>query len=165
MVKLTIPTILSRLTGLVVIAFVTFLIVAWHGSRLPKRPANISPKAAFLEVGIVPFKFSTHGDWLDCWKDDRANMNRCKYTDEMGAVYYEDFVLPYDGTSPVPEEALLIDSKRTRTFHYGITDKNIRFPLIFLENGQILLPQSDYEWGKKNVDYWVAHKSDKAPSR
>jgi hypothetical protein len=165
MVKLAIPTVLSRLLGVALTVFVAFLILAWWGSRLPKRPANVSSKGAFLEVGIVPFKFSTHGDWLACWKDDRANMDRCKYTDEKGAVYFEDFVLPYEGVSPVPEEALVIDTERTKNFHYGVTDKNIRFPLIFLQNGQILLPQSDYEWGKKNVDYWVTHKGDKAPSR
>lgn len=129
------------------------------------RPANISSKGVFLEVGVVPFKFSTHGDWLECWKDTAINMDRCKYTDEKGAVRFEDFVLPYEGVSPVPEGELVIDAGRTTSFHYGVTDKNIRLPLIYLKNGRILLPQSDYEWGKKIVDYWVAHKTEKDPTR
>jgi hypothetical protein len=165
MFKLKVPIVLVTILGMAVTAFVSFLILAWWGSRLPKRPTNISSKGAFLEVGVVPFKFSTHGDWLECWKDAGANTDRCKYTDEKGAVQFEDFVLPYEGISPVPEEELVVDTERTRSFHYGVTDKNIRFPLIFLQNGQILLPQSDYEWGKKIVDYWVTHKSDKDPRR
>jgi hypothetical protein len=139
--------------------FVVFLILAWRGTRLPRRPANISSRGAFLEVGVVPFKFFTHGDWLDCWKDVGANMDRCKYTDEKGNVYFEDYVLPYEGVSPVSEDALVIDTERTKGLHYGVTDKNSRFPLIILQNGQILLPQSDYEWGRKIVDFYVMHKN------
>jgi hypothetical protein len=163
MLKLKI--LMFRVLGLGVVAFIIFSSLMWWGSRFPKRPANISPRGVFLEVGSVPFKLSTHGDWLECWKDEKANVDRCKYTDEKGVVYFEDFVLPYEGISPVPEEELVIDTGRTRGFHYGVTDKNIRFPLIFLRNGQILLPQSDYERGKQNVDYWVTRKSDKSPSR
>ena len=151
--------------GLVLTPFILFLFFMQRGTRIPRRPANISSSGVFLEVGVVPFKLSTHGDWLECWKDDGANMDRCRYTDEKGAVYYEDFVLPYEGISPAPAGELVIDPARTRSFHYGVTDKNFRFPLIFLRNGQILLPQSDYERGKQNVDFWVKRKIDKAPSR
>jgi hypothetical protein len=165
MTRTRIFVIAGRLLGLAAIAFVGFLILAWWGSRPPKRPANISSKGVFLEVGVVPFKFSTHGDWLECWKDTGVNMDRCKYTDEKGAVRFEDFVLPYEGVSPVPEGELVVDAQRTKSFHYSVTDKNIRFPLIYLKNGQILLPQSDYEWGKKIVDYWVTHKTDRDPTR
>ena len=157
--------VVKKTLGAVAIAFVVFLFLMWWGSRIPKRPANISSRGAFLEVGSVPFKLSTHGDWLDCWKDDGANMDRCKYTDEKGVVYFEDFVLPYEGISPIPKEQLVIDTLRTRSLHYGVTDKNFRFPLIFLQNGQILLPQSDFEWGKRFVDYWVMRKTSVAPTR
>jgi hypothetical protein len=151
--------------GLVATIFIVVLFLMQRGTRVPPRPANISSRGVFLEVGVVPFKLSTHGDWLECWKDDAANMNRCRYTDEKGAVYFEDFVLPYEGVSPVPAGELVIDPVRTGSFHYGVTDKNLRFPLIFLRNGQILLPQSDYEWGKQTVDYSITRKTDKLPSR
>lgn len=151
--------------GLIVTMFVVFLFLLEWGTRVPRRPANISSKGVFLEVGVVPFKLSTHGDWLECWKDDGANTDRCRYTDEKGAVYFEDFVLPYEGVSPVPAGELVIDPVRTRSFHYGVTDKNLRFPLIFLRNGKILLPQSDYEYAKQIVDYDITRKTDKLPSR
>lgn len=163
--KLRVRTIMLRVVGFMVAMSIVLLILMVRGTRIPKRPANISTRGVFLEVGSVPFKFSTHGDWLECWKDDEVNMDRCKYTDEKGAVYYEDFVLPYEGHSPIPQEQLIIDTTRTGRLHYGVTAKNLRFPLIVLQNGQILLPQSDYDWGKKNVDYWVTHQSDTDPSR
>jgi hypothetical protein len=151
--------------GLTVAAFIVFLLLMRWGRHIPKRPANISSRGVFLEVGSVPFKLSTHGDWLECWKDKAAILDRCKYTDERGTVYFEDFVLPYEGISPVPEQELIIDTVRTSSFHYGVTENNLRFPLIVLRNGQILLPQTDYEWGRQNVDYWITRKTDKPPSR
>jgi hypothetical protein len=151
--------------GLIATLFIVFLFLIQRGTHVPRRPANISSRGVFLEVGVVPLKLSTHGDWLECWKDDGANADRCRYTDEKGAVYYEDLVLPYEGVSPVPAGELVIDPVRTRSFHYGVTDKNVRFPLIFLRNGQILLPQGDYEWGKQNVDYWITRKTKIPPRR
>ena|ERR1700730_6866214 len=78
--------ILLRALGLMAAAFIILLVLMLWGSHIPKRPANISSRGAFLEVGSVPFKLSTHGDWLECWKDENANMDRCKYTDEKGTV-------------------------------------------------------------------------------
>ena len=160
-----ISTVVTSVLGGLAIGIVTFLLFMWWGSRLPQPPANISPSGVFLQVGSVPFWVSTHGDWLECWKDEKANADRCKYTGEKGVVYFEDFVLPYERISPVPEDGLIIDVRRTRGLHYGVTEKNSRFPLIFLQNGQILLPQSDYEWGKRFVDFWVMRKTSVAPTR
>jgi hypothetical protein len=48
---------------------------------------------------------------------------------------------------------------------YGIPAANYLMPIVFLQNGQILIPQTDYDWGKKNVDYWITHKTDTRPTR
>ena len=156
-------TVLSWILGVVTIAFVIFLLLMWWGSRIPKRPSNISSRSVFLERGSVPFKLSTHGDWLECWEDSTATVDRCRLADEKGAIKFEDVFLLYEGPSPVPEKDLTFDVDKTRTLHYGV--KGISLPVIFLQNGQILLPQSDYEWGKKSVDYWVTHRSNTLPSR
>jgi hypothetical protein len=37
---------------------------------------------------------------------------------------------------PVPEEEFVIDTVRTRGLHYGETDKDFRFPLIFLRTDE-----------------------------
>src|SRR5882672_452591 len=117
-------TVVTKILGAVAIAVVTFLFLMWWGSRLPKRPGNISSRGAFLEVGVVPFKLSTHGDWLECWIDAGANMDRCKLADEKGTVQFEDFFMPYEGPAPVPDAELVINSQRTRSLHYGATDRD-----------------------------------------
>lgn len=151
--------------GLVGATCLIFMVLIWQGSRLPPRPANISGSAAFLERGVVPFKLSTHGDWLDCWEDLKANLDRCKLADEKGDVLFEDVFLPYEGSSPISESDLVIDTPKTRSFHYGVKNSPASIPLIYLQGGQILLPKSDYDHAKRIVDYWVTHKSNRDPDR
>jgi len=38
--------------------FLMFLALMWWGSRVPKRPANISAAGIFIERGSVPFKLA-----------------------------------------------------------------------------------------------------------
>ena len=74
-------------------------------------------------------------------------------------VGLEDTFLPYDGPNPVPARELKIDSDKTGhlNFHVNPNDlaHDVALPVIFLQNGQILLPQSRYQDGKQVVDYWV----------
>jgi hypothetical protein len=138
--------------GALTLAFFTLM---WLGSRIPKRPANISDSGIFIERGSVPFKLSTHGDWLDCWQDVRTNTAQCRLTNEKGILKFEGTFLSYETRAAIPAAELKIDSTRTGHLWLGVTTGNIPFPIIFLQNGTILLPESDYEKAKKVVDFWV----------
>lgn len=127
----------------------------WWGSRIPRRPGSISASGIFIERGSVPFKLSTHGNWLDCWQDVGTNMDRCRLTDEKGVPKFEGTFLSYETKTAVEAEELKIDTTKTGHLWMGVTAENIPFPVVFLQNGTILLPQSDYEKAKKIVDYWV----------
>jgi hypothetical protein len=107
-----------------------------------------------VERGIVPFKLSsTPGDWLDCWFDKHEQLDRCRLTDERGNLEFEDVFLPYEGQSPLPEEDLVLDRQATGHIWTGSYEKGLRYPLIYLANGQILLPRSDYEKAKLTADW------------
>lgn len=143
---------LGTLVGL----FAVFLGLMWWGSHIPKRPANISASGIFIERGSVPFKLSTYGDWLDCWQDVRTNTDQCRLTNENGLSKFEGTFLTYETKAVVPEPELKIDATKTGHLWMGVTAENVSFPVVFLQNGTILLPQSDYEKAKKIVDYWVS---------
>jgi hypothetical protein len=84
----------KALVGGLVLMFVGLVVLlglSWWGSRIPPRPANISKDGVFLESVLVPFKFSTQGDWADCWEDPVTKVDRCRRTDEHGAVKFEEF--------------------------------------------------------------------------
>lgn len=76
-------------------------------------------------------------------------------TDEKGIPKFEATFLLYETKAVVPEPELKIDATKTGHLWIGVTAKNISFPIVFLQNGTILLPQSDYEKAKRIVDDWV----------
>ena len=133
---------------LLLVAFALFIGLVWRGSRIPPRPANISSNGVFLERGSVPFKFSTHGDWVDCWRDVSTTVARCRLADEHGTVKFEDDFVPYDvGTTTLPNN-LLIDAERTGSLR---TDP----PLVFLSSGRVLLPKGQLSKAKQLAAEWV----------
>ena len=139
--------------------FLVFLTLMWWGSHIPKRPSNISASGIFIERGSVPFKISMHGDWLDCWEDVGTNTDHCRLTDEGGVLKFEDVFLPYDARAVIPQAQLQIDRNRTGHLWMGVAAQNVSLPIVFLQNGAILLPQSEFQKAKKVVDFWVNGRS------
>jgi len=130
------------------------IIVLWWASRPPKRPAGISASALYIERGVVPFKLSsTPGDWIDCWFDAREGADRCKLTNEKGKVEFEDTFLSYGSKTPIPKSDLILDTRRTGHLWSGTYEKGTRYPIVFLQNGEILLPRSEYEKAKGTVEW------------
>lgn len=150
----------KALAGLVILLFGAagaVIVLSWWGSRLPRRPSDISTNGVFLERGAVPFKFSTHGDWADCWEDFETRSIRCKVTDEAGIVKFEDVFIPYDANSKVTAKDLKakdlrIDAQKTSSL---ITDP----PIIFLSNGQVLLSKGQFAKAKEQADTWARPSS------
>jgi hypothetical protein len=141
---------IGALLGMMIVLAVAVL---WWVGRPPQRPANLSPKALYLERGVVPFKLSsTPGDWLDCWFDEDEQLDWCKMTDEKGRLEFEDVFLPYEGQLGIPQDKLTFDTRRTGHVWTGSYEKGTRIPVVYLADGEILLPRSEYEKAKQTVD-------------
>lgn len=141
--------------GVALVGLLVLVALIWWGNRIPKRPSDISASGIFIENGSVPFKLSTHEDWLDCWRDAHTGLERCRFTGETGILKFEDTFLPYEAQAPDQGADPKIDSNKTGNLWYGAGAEDTRLPVIFLQNGEILLPQSDYQKAKKFVDFWV----------
>jgi hypothetical protein len=89
---------------------------------------------------------------LDCWLDEHANVDRCKLTDVQGNALFEDVFLPCEGEAIFPKSDLVFDVRRTGYSWTGSYEKGINVPIIYLVNGQILLPKSAYKESKRTVD-------------
>jgi hypothetical protein len=125
----------------------------WWTGRPPQRPNGVSANALYMERGVVPFKLSsTPGDWLDCWLDEQEHVDRCKLTDEKGKLEFQDVFVPYKGQMAL-QSNLIFDSRRTGRLWTGSYEKGFRNPVVYLSNGEILLPRSDYEKAKQTVDW------------
>jgi hypothetical protein len=124
----------------------------WWAGRPPARPANMPPNAIYIETGITPFKIgTTPGTWLGCWHDPNDRADHCRLTDEKGNLKYEDTFLPYSGRGSFQQSALTFDARRTGHLWTGSHEKGIRVPVIYLTNGQILLPEAVFEEAKSKA--------------
>ena len=137
------------------VALVTVIILAtgalwWEGHK-PRRPRTVSSNALYVLPNNVPFTLHKTGYWLDCWFDERANVDRCKLSDEDGNSSFEDAFLPCVGQTPLPQRELVFNTRWTGDTWIRSPDKGINAPVVELKNGQTLLPQSLYAKAKSEV--------------
>lgn len=143
----------SAATAVLLIAGGVFL---WWSDRAPVRPANMPANAIYLETAITPFKIgTTPGTWLGCWYDVNDAADHCRLTDEKGNLKFEDTFLPYSGRGSFPQSALTFDTRRTGNLWTGSYEKGILVPVIYLTNGQILLPRAVFEEAKRKVQPFI----------
>jgi hypothetical protein len=99
----------------------------------------------FLWAPNVGLPAPRRGWWLSCSEND--GHNRCKLTDVDGNTEYEGEFTPYDDKGPVPKDQLNIESEKTRDNKVWIGSALV--PLVFLQNGRVLLPASQYEESRR----------------
>jgi hypothetical protein len=137
------------------VAFGTAIILAagallWLGHK-PRRPRTVSANALYVLPNNVPFKLHKTGYWLECWLDQHANVDRCKLTDENGNGAFEDVFLPCVEQAPFSQRELVFDARWTGDTWAQSQDRRVNVPIVYLEDHQILLPQSLYAEAKREV--------------
>jgi hypothetical protein len=123
----------------------------WWVGHQPWQPRTVSSKALYVLPNNVPFTFHKTGYWVDCWFDEHANVDRCKLANENGTGAFEDVFLPCFGKMPIPQSELLLDKRRTGSIWTRSPDGRTNIPVIRLQDGQILLPQSFYAEARQEV--------------
>jgi len=125
--------------------------VLWWLGHKPRRPGTVSSNALYVLPNNVPFTLHKTGYWLDCWFDQQSKVDRCKLTDENGNRVFEDVFLPSVGQTPLPQSEMVLNRQRTGDLWTKSPDKRINVPVVQLENGQVLLPQSFYAKAKSDL--------------
>jgi hypothetical protein len=126
------------------------LVLLWAGYK-PRRPRNVSSSALYVLPNNVPFRLRKAGYWLECWFDQHENVDRCKLTDENGNGVFQDVFLPCVGHTPLPQSELVFNMQQTGGIWTRSPDKRINAPIVHLENGQNLLPQSLFAQARQEV--------------
>jgi hypothetical protein len=107
-----------------------------------------SPPAGVPANAIRVSSFGRRGGWAHCWLDHRENVNRCRIYNASGERLLplndkndpDDVYLKYEGSGPVPEAQLQIYPELTGPI------------VVWLQNGVILIPRSDYDVQKRYLD-------------
>ena len=137
-------------------AAVLFVVVAigiWGAYRwsntVPRRPKGVRNDAVFLWAPYVGLPAPRRGWWIACWEASPGHPF-CRLSDIDGATEYEGEFSPYRSMTGVPLNRLKIDPTKTRDHRIWVGDALV--PLVFLENGEILIPTANYEKGKRLLD-------------
>lgn len=134
-----VPRKFSRVMVGTIIILAAFMF--WWAGHKPRRPVTVSSNALYVVPNNLPLRFRQAGYWLECWLDQRENVDRCKLTDENGMVSFEDVFLPWPGHTPLPESELVFQRETGRTWMQSC-DKRLNVPLVYVKYGQTLHPRS-----------------------
>ena len=135
----------------VVIVIILAAGVLWWEGHKPRRPRSVSSSALYVLPNNVPFTLHKTGYWLDCWFDGRANVDRCKLTNENGTMSFEDVFLPCIGHTPLPQSVLVFNTRWTGYWWTRSPDKRNNVPVVVLEDREVLLPQSFFAEAQRDA--------------
>lgn len=136
------------LTTLVAV-FVAVIVGAYKWANMePKRPRAVSPNAVFLWAPYVGFPGPRRGWWMVCWEDNR--LDYCRLSSIDGQTEYEGQFVPYGSKNLIPAIALGIDPAKTREHKVWVGQALV--PLVYLKNGEILVPASKREEATRLLD-------------
>ncbi len=129
----------------VALLIVGLVLAYWWAGRIPSRPKEVAANAVFLWAPHIGFPGPRRGWWLSCW--DNAGHNRCKLSDVDGNTEYEGEFVPYGEKGSLPADQLKIDPEKTSDNKVWIGSALV--PLVFLQNGKVLIPAGKYEKGAR----------------
>jgi hypothetical protein len=117
----------------------------WRANTVPSRPRGVSSTAVFLWAPFVGFPGPRRGWWLAC--SERSGQVHCMLSGVDGKTEYEGQFAPYNHDATISNDQLRIDAIKTREHKVWIGEALV--PLVYLENGQVLIPASKYEEGTR----------------
>lgn len=135
------------------LAIYNFGLGIWN-SIPPRRPANVSRGAAFLFALPVgsPIPLPKRGTWVNCWLDEKQNVNLCRAARVDGSIIYEGPFVPLLGTGPVPQDRLQINTKAIGDSDYF---HGQAVPIIHLLDSTVLIPAEDAENARRQALDWL----------
>lgn len=129
------------LTALMTLFMGGLIVAYWWSNKIPSHPKGVSSNAVFLWAPYVGLPAPRRGSWMACWEE--SSHNRCRLSSVDGDTKYEGEFVPYGRKGVVPGDQLKIDPNKTRENSVWVEDQLV--PLVYLENGEILLPAGKYE--------------------
>jgi hypothetical protein len=118
----------------------------WWAGVEPRRPSGVPNDGVFLWAPYRGIPKRIKGIWLNCWQESTGS-DQCRVSAQDGEVIFKGEYVPYGQTAPVPSSRLRIDPEMSRRYLLGVGGGFA--PLVYLTNGQILIPASKYKEGAR----------------
>jgi len=143
----------ETLAGVVGLALILVFLFACSGEPyIAPRPPNVPQEAVYINAA------KGRGFWQHCRVDEQRKVNWCRIYNVGGHIMHDEVFLRYSGDpSPVRGEQLRIahegGPRPLGTWLEGGPD------WVVLENGEILLPKSNYDETKRFIDWLLRKRS------
>jgi len=147
--------VVSAMAAAIVALIICVAIAFWWSGRVPNRPNGVSASAVFLWAPHVGLPAPRRGTWLDCWKEDQGP-DRCRLSQVDGTTEYEGEFVPYGRKPPLQTDQLRINAEKTREQKVWVGGALV--PLVYVDNGEILIPADNYEAGARMLERSKASK-------
>src|SRR6202051_1736856 len=128
------------LFGVGVLTITAVVAAYWWSNIEPRRPLTVARDAVWIWAPHNQLPSPKHGMWARCWPAKPSTDFRCKIWNESGQEIFEGVFLPYV-KQPVAVAAS-IDTKRTGSLSASI--RGVSVPVVYLRDGQILIPADAY---------------------
>lgn len=125
----------------------------WWSNTVPSRPKGVASDAVFLWAPYVGFPGPRRGWWLVC--SEQAGHIYCTLSDVNGNLEYNGQFVPYDRQAAIFANELRIDTIKTREHKVWVGEALV--PLVYLDDGEVLIPASKYEEGTRLLDQLKPH--------
>jgi hypothetical protein len=120
----------------------------WWANTVPSRPKGVSSNAVFLWAPYAGFPGPRRGWWLAC--SEQARHAYCVLSGVNGDIEYDGEFVPYNHQAAIPADQLRINAIKTREHKVWVGKAIV--PLVYLDNGEVLIPASKYEEGTRLLD-------------
>lgn len=120
----------------------------WWANTVPSRPDSVAQAAVFLWAPHVGLPAPRRGWWLVC--SQNQTRNQCRLSSKSGVTEFERDFVPFHRRGPIAGPDLVIDARRTESAQkFFIGDALV--PLVYLENGVILIPLAKLKEGTNAI--------------
>jgi len=133
----------TALGAIVVFLIAAFFVSFWWSTKTPRRPASVAKNAVFLWAPHVGLPAPRRGWWLSCRYD--GGHDYCTLSDMHGNTEYDGEFTTYRTETAELGKQLIIDPDRTTEQKIWVGEKLV--PLVYLQNGTILIPRENYGAG------------------
>jgi hypothetical protein len=109
----------------------------WWATLTPKVPKYWPQGSVWVEAPPAPLDWSPRGYFAGCLFDSQRSVDRCKFANYRGKVWYEaDYVNCENGRMGA-EGTLAITAQADWTW---LNSEQLEVPRVHLKNGAILIP-------------------------
>lgn len=133
----------------IIIALIAFVIGAYQWSNhVPSRPKNVSSNAVYLRGPGLPTPHAPNGKWLSCRLRVDSQVY-CSVYETHGNMEFSGKYVVVKGPAPSDKNLLRIDTEKSAMG--GVPAGNTSAPVLFLQSGAVLIPESTTSYAKRSV--------------